>query len=232
MPGKQSDSQAKEDVEINIQNVMFIRHGESEAHIGKAATHIEEVGLTEAGKRKADEIADMFLSIPDLIISSPYLRAWETAYPTIQHFSSVTHVTWPEVREFTYLGSLRGQCLTKQERSGKVDEFWKRCDPEHRDVDGESFSQFVGRARKTLAQLREMNGFIVIFTHEQFIRVVQCLLLEWTEEDMEMKPEHMKQFRKMLLDYPLPYGYVDDASWQQHLYQPEFVLSQAPLPVR
>ena len=34
-------------------HVLFIRHGESEAHIGKAATHIEVVGLTSSGKEQA-----------------------------------------------------------------------------------------------------------------------------------------------------------------------------------
>lgn len=225
MPGKQIDHQAKDHAGINTQNVLFIRHGESEAHIGKAATHIEEVGLTEMGKQKAWEISRMLPSPPDLIMVSPYLRAWETAYPTIQHFADTPHETRPEVREFTYLGSLAGRCLTKQERSKDVNAFWNRWDPQYTDGNGESFSQFIGRTKQFLDELRQMNGLIVVFTHEQFIRAVQFLLLEWAAEDTEIQTGHMQRFREILLNDPLPYGYIDDNSWQQCRYQAEPVIS-------
>jgi broad specificity phosphatase PhoE len=228
MPGKQFDDQADDYARGNMQNVLFIRHGESEAHIGKAATHIEEVGLTLSGKEKALEIARSLSRVPDLIIVSPYLRAWQTASPTMQRFHDTPSIIWQDVREFTYLGSLAGQCLTKQERSGMVNSFWGRCDPDYKDGNGESFSQFIWRARRALARLRQMEGFIVVFTHEQFIRLVQCVLLEWAE-DADVTPEQMQRFREMLLRDPLPYGYVDDVSWHQHRIQALPVLAPAPL---
>lgn len=225
---KQLDCQVDHLFKTSRQIIVFIRHGESEAHIGKAATHIEEVRLTSNGEKKAREIAAQFLSAPDLIIASPYLRAWETAVPTLQRFPDVPHKIWQDVQEFTYLGSLAGLCLTKQERSGMVNSYWERADPGFRDGNGESFLQFAWRARKVLDRLRQMEGFIVIFTHEQFIRVIQCLLLQWME-DTEDTPERMRRFRKMLLNDPLPYGYIDSESWQRHLLQGEYELSSTPL---
>lgn len=221
MPGKQFDDQVEGLFRADKQQIVFIRHGESEAHVGKAATHIEEVGLTPLGEEKALEIASEFPRAPDLIVVSPYLRAWETADPTIKRFSETPHAIWPEVQEFTYLGSLAGMFMTKPERSTYVKAYWDRCDPHYKDGNAESFAEFIGRARVALKKLRaelEKRNFIVVFTHEQFIRAVQCLLLAW-EEGAEKEAQCMKDFRKMLCDHPLDYGHKDDASWQQYLLQ-------------
>ncbi len=241
MPEKPLKEQAQDNAIFQYtQQVIFIRHGESDAHVGKAATHIEEVGLTSPGEKKAQEIAATFPHTPDLIIVSPYLRAWQTALPTIERFPDTPYTIWPEVREFTYLGSLAGKCTTRLERSEKVTRFWENAKPEdldHEDLDrnGESFVQFVERARYALDRLRRMEGLIVIFTHEQFIRLIQCLLLEW--DDPEVTKERMIRFRTILLDSPLSYGYTDGESWQQHMCRGTIAsplsvaLSLKPLPV-
>ncbi len=220
MPGKQLDEQAQDDF-MRQKQVLFIRHSESESHIGKAASHIEVVGLTEAGKFQARQIATEFAAAPDLLIISPYLRAWQTAEPTMKRFPHVPHEIWQEVREFTYLGSLTGQYLTKEERSGMVKAFWERCDPWYSDGNAESFSAFIMRTRRALLKLTaelERRDFIVVFTHEQFIRAAQCLLLRW-KRDAEYEPECMKHFRTILLEHPLSYGYKDEESWQLHQAQ-------------
>lgn len=204
MPKKQPNEQAGHDTGLNKPRVWFIRHGESEAQIGKAASHTEEVRLTQRGENQAEEIATRFLMPPALIITSPYWRAWRTARPTIQRFSGVPHEVWPEVQEFTYLGSLAGICSTKQERRVMVNAYWERCDPAHHDGVGESFTQFIGRASLVVERLRQIDGSIVVFTHEQFIRAVQGLLYGWMEQIPE--PFHMRRFRKVLLNHPLPYG--------------------------
>lgn len=183
--------------------VWFIRHGETEAQIGKAAAHTEEIRLTALGKSQAEAIAHRLPHPPTLIISSPYLRAWETASPTLQRFPHIPHEIW-QVQEFTYLGSLAGIYSTKQERRKRVEDYWKQCDPLYKDGNSESFVEFIQRARNNIEKLKLMNGFITIFTHEQFIRAIQGLLHGW----LENTPEHMARFRQRLLDYPLPYGYI------------------------
>lgn len=215
--------------------VLFIRHGESEAHIGKAAKHTEEIRLTKSGLQQAAEIAYMFPREPDLIISSPYLRAWETAAPTLQRYAHVSREIWP-VHEFTYLGSLAGVCSTKQERRVLVDAYWERCDPHYKDSDGESFAQFISRVRTILDRLRRLEGFTAVFTHEQFMRAAQGLLHGWMEDTQV----HMKRFRERLLESPLPYGCMlemplgppDGGGWErfrQREYIPRSLLV-APAP--
>lgn len=183
--------------------VWFIRHGESEAHVGKAAAHSEEIRLTAVGKRQAEEIASRPFRVPDLVISSPFMRAWETALPTLKRFPDVPYEIW-SVHEFTYLGSLSGIRLTKEERRPKVEEYWRRCDPFYRDGDSESFAQFIQRARTTIELLKRQKGFVMIFTHEQFMRAMQWLLQGW----LEATAEHMAEFRRLLVQHALYNGYV------------------------
>lgn len=180
--------------------IWFIRHGESEAHISKVAIHAEEIRLTKTGKRQAEEIIRDFPYPPDRVISSPYLRAWETAAPTLHRFPGIPHDIWP-IQEFTYLGSLAGVSSTKNERHCLVDEYWRRCDPIYQDENGESFAQFIQRVRATIWHLNHLNGFVVIFTHEQFIRAAQGLLEGWLGET----PKAMVHFREILLTQPLDY---------------------------
>src|SRR5258708_2270150 len=98
---------------------------------------------------------------PDLIISSPYKRAKETAEPICEYFGMQCKV-WTDVREFTYLGSLHGIHSTIEERASKARAFWKQSDPYLRDGDeGETFAEFVQRTRKVLYQLSQRE--------EQFI---------------------------------------------------------------
>lgn len=206
--------------------VWFIRHGESEAHIGKAAAHTEEVRLTPSGKQQAEAIARRLPRAPTLIISSPYLRAWETAGPTLQRFPTTPHEIW-SVQEFTYLGSLAGICSTKQERRKLVDVYWDRCDPTYKDGDSESFEEFIQRVRTNIDKLKLMNGFVTVFTHEQFIRAIQGLLHGW----MEDTPEHMARFRKRLLDDPLPYGYILEMTVRPNKWSgQERFLQREPIP--
>jgi broad specificity phosphatase PhoE len=206
--------------------VWFIRHGESEALIGKAATHSEEIRLTQAGRQHAEKIATMISRSPDLIVSSSYLRAWETALPTLQRYAQIPHTIWP-VHEFTYLGSQAGVCSTRAERRSLVEAYWERCEPTYQDGTGESFAQFISRARTTIDLLKQMQGFILIFTHEQFIRASQGIFHGWLDDT----PRHMRQFRQRLLDDPLPYGYIldmhicpNEGSGQERFLQREYIL--------
>jgi hypothetical protein len=116
------------------------------------------------------------------------------------------------VQEFTYLGSLAGVCSTKQERLVLVKNYWERADPDYKDGSGESFAQFINRARSVIERLRRQEGFVVVFTHEQFIRIVQCILAG----GMESTPESMKRFRELLQQCPLAWGHA----WELPLSHP------------
>lgn len=66
--------------------VVLIRHGESEANVGLPTSDPASIPLTEKGRQQAEQIAEKLTITPDLIIVSPYLRARQTAEPTIKHF--------------------------------------------------------------------------------------------------------------------------------------------------
>jgi hypothetical protein len=78
------------------------------------------IPLSETGKQQADVVAQSFDRSPDLIVTSPFLRARHTAVPTTERFPSVPVTHWP-VEEFTYLGRLHGRRTTGLERRPLVD---------------------------------------------------------------------------------------------------------------
>jgi probable phosphoglycerate mutase len=211
----------------NGPEVWLIRHGESEAHAGLAAAHTRDIPLTEAGRQQADKIAQELEREPNLIITSPYRRAYETATPTLQRFAHVSSETWP-VEEFTYLGSLAGISSTKYERRSRVDAYWEQCDPTSQDGSAESFIQFLSRVRESIERLKNMQGLIAVFTHEQFIRAAEGLL----DGSMGETPRQMARFRQLLLTSPLPYGCIKELRLSQTrecLPQREYISPRALL---
>lgn len=190
------------------QTVLFIRHGKSETHAGKVAASSKRVPLTQEGKVQAKFIADRLERKPDLIVSSPYLRAWQTAGPTIRRFPKAPCKVWLDVQEFAYLGLLDGIPSSKEDRRELVEEYWTECNPSwnYNCEESESFTQFIQRTKTALDRLQKQKEFrfIVIFTHEQFIRAAQGLLEGWLKPAPD--PANMWQFWQRLEKSPLPFG--------------------------
>lgn len=155
--------------------VVLIRHGESEANVGLPTSDPASIPLTEKGRQQAEQIAEKLTITPDLIIVSPYLRARQTAEPTIKHFPQVKVERWPEVREFTYLSPASCAGTTVEERKERMAAYWKAANPYY--VDGEeaeSFSQFVQRIDVVLKKLKDTDAKnILMFTHGQFMRALE-----------------------------------------------------------
>src|SRR5216117_2664555 len=106
----------------------LIRHGQSTSNAGRETTDPAMIPLSEKGKQQADVVARSFDRSPDLIVTSPFLRARHTAVPTMERFPSVPVTQWP-AEEFTYLGRLHGQQTTGLERRPLVDAYWNATDP-------------------------------------------------------------------------------------------------------
>jgi probable phosphoglycerate mutase len=199
--------------ENNALLVCFIRHAESESNVGRPTTYTHQDRLTERGKRQAEElprqveeISRTFKRQLDLIITSPYRRARETARPTRLTFPDATYRIWP-VEEFTYLGSMGGKPTTNEDRQKKRREFWSLYDPDHTDDTGESFNHFMARVRLILECLRHQEAhFIVVFSHEQFIQAVHEILSRGLAEPFEPfeTPETMQRFRRRLNEWSIP----------------------------
>jgi broad specificity phosphatase PhoE len=158
-------------------NVLFIRHAESEANVGQPTAHPTTIKITQKGIQQAKSIASFLPREPDLIITSPYKRTYETAKPTLDRFPYAPHEEW-SVEEFTYLAPL-GTLTTTIERRPMVEAFWERDDPSYIDGDKvESFTAFIDRVQSVVKRLRQTKkDNIVVFSHEQFICAILWLFL-------------------------------------------------------
>src|SRR5688500_8644547 len=117
-----------------MRQVWLIRHGESEANAGLATHDSSSIPLTARGRAQAELAARALPGAPDLLVSSAYARAIDTAAPARARFPGAASAEWP-VHEFTYLARPAGGPSTVAERRPRVDAFWARADPHH--VDGE-----------------------------------------------------------------------------------------------
>ena len=90
---------------------------------------------------------------PDLIITSPYTRARDSAAPTAARFPGVPLEVWP-VQEFASLAFARCENTTAMQRRPWVDDHWALADPDRIDGPGaECYAGLVGRVRAALLRL-------------------------------------------------------------------------------
>ncbi len=155
----------------------LIRHGESESNAGTPSAAPGVSPLTERGRAQAKRVAESLPETPALIVSSPYVRAAQTAEPTIARFPDVHREEWP-VQEFTYLGDFHTRLSTSEEREPFATDYWNRADP-HLSLGGaETFAGLIARAQTCLDRLAARpDGPVAVFTHGLFMRAVVWLLL-------------------------------------------------------
>ncbi|TNY35267.1 histidine phosphatase family protein [Thermomonospora catenispora] len=154
--------------------VWLIRHGESESNAGLPTDGPGAAPLTELGREQAAQVAAAFTAPPALIVSSPFVRARQTAEATAARFPEVPYEEWP-VEEFTYLGMLHGRRTTAAQRLPHVEAYWERSDPAYvNGGNGESFTALIARVRAFLDRLAERpeEGLIAVFTHGIFMKAV------------------------------------------------------------
>src|SRR2546421_12799651 len=111
--------------------VLLVRHGESLSNLGLATTATATVPISLEGIKQAEEVAQQLKAHakPDLIVHSPYLRARQTAEPTINVFKYTPVEEWP-VQEFTYLSAWRDEQTTIEKRRPVVDLYWEMSEPD------------------------------------------------------------------------------------------------------
>jgi broad specificity phosphatase PhoE len=159
---------------IKVRRVWLIRHGQSESNAGLPTNGPGAAPLTARGREQAARTAAAFTTPPALIVSSPFVRARQTAEATAERFPEVPYEEWP-VEEFTYLGRLHGPQTTAQQRRPFAEAYWERADPAHvNGGDGESFNALIARARAFLDRLadRPEEDLIAVFTHGIFMKAV------------------------------------------------------------
>ncbi len=198
----------------DMPTVFLIRHGESQSNAGLPTLSSEIVELTDKGWKQAKAIAQFLQEaqlIPDLIVTSSYLRTKQTAAPATLTFSSIPEEQW-SVHEFTYLSMWHEENSTTEDRRQMVEYYWELSDPSIVDDPKfgspapESFEQFIMRVRRVRAQLEQTElDVIVIFSHEQFITAFRWL----SEPDtLPITSETMRKFRAFLKTNPVPNGAI------------------------
>ncbi|WP_158819895.1 histidine phosphatase family protein [Granulicella sp. S156] len=159
---------------------VFIRHGQSTGNVGIPCEDLALLELTELGWEQARELAEGWIEVPDLIVTSPYLRAQQTAAPTMKRFPEVPVEVWP-IQEFTYLQPGRWNGTLSIERMPFIEQYWGQADPEYCDGAGaESFSSLLERAQTALQRLASYptETLIYLFSHGQFMQAVRSLVTE------------------------------------------------------
>lgn len=181
--------------------VRFIRHGESVANAGGVTEQPHSVPLTTLGREQAEELSRSFAGPPDLIITSPYLRARHTAAPAAARFAHVPLEVWP-VHEICCLAPGRCVGTTSMQRRPWVEAFWERADPHHRDGEGaESYTEFAGRVRAALGRLAMLPPLdVTVFSHGQFMKAIEWEIVQGSPP---MDADAMRGFRATHIAAPI-----------------------------
>ena len=182
--------------------IWLIRHGESESNAGLPTSDTAKIALTPRGFAQAESIVPAFVRPLSLIVTSPYLRAQQSAQPTIKRFPQARLAEWP-VHEYTYLSLGNRHGTTLQDRRPLVEAYWERADPQHVDGDGaESFIALVARAAQILDRIKHLeDDFVAIFSHGLFIRTMIWVLLTGS---VKIDAVMMRRYRSFIFGFSIP----------------------------
>jgi len=182
--------------------IWFIRHGESTSNANLPTTHPAQTELTAVGEQESRDIANAITPKPDLIVSSSFARAQQTAAPAIARFYPIAQEEWA-VHEFTYLAPDRYAGTTLADRRPFAREYWARNQPFYKDGDvGESFAELMERVADTIARCHRYSAdFIVVFTHGLYLRALFWSLLTGAAE---ATPDAMQRYSFFVRGVSIP----------------------------
>lgn len=188
----------------NPTSLVIVRHGESTANVARRKAEDEklptidfpereaDVPLSEFGAKQSIALGNWFKfqkEKPTIIVSSPYLRATETARIIAEkaRFENRKIILDERIRErelgvfdrLTKLGAMEkyAEECAKREELGK---FY------HRPLGGESWADVALRVRSFWRDLREnfADEKVLIVTHEVVIRIFRYVLENFTEAEI------------------------------------------------
>jgi probable phosphoglycerate mutase len=185
-----------------LPEIWLIRHGESESNAGLPTFDTTRIALTPTGIAQAEHVVAAFTRPPSLIVTSPYLRAIQSAQPTIVHFPQARLEEWP-VHEYTYLSLASRHNTTLHERKPQIDAYWERCEPQYVDGAGaESFAALVARAKQIMERIKRLeDDFVAIFSHGLFIRTLLWVQLAGS---VEIDAAMMRRYRSFISGFSAP----------------------------
>ena len=160
--------------------IYFVRHGESELNI-KGIRQGAEGSLSEKGRAQAMLTAKKFpkkKGRPEVIISSPYERALETA-GIIAKELDLSIEKCDLLVERRNPSDIIGRSIEEREIRMIVDQIEKTFhDDNFRHSDEENFADLKERAKKLLAYIADREEKrIIMVTHHVFLKmIVSCML--------------------------------------------------------
>lgn len=155
--------------------VYFVRHGESEANAARVHQGSTEP-LSPRGREQARAVAQRVAGIDfDILISSPYVRALETA----RIISAATGKEIVQNELFSERKKPSEQIGMSHRDTQELDrlyfEAWLKGG---RYKDGDTFQDLVVRARKAIAFLESIpEETVVVVTHGIFLKVICAVIL-------------------------------------------------------
>lgn len=174
--------------------IYFVRHGQSQANLEEREQGAEGP-LSELGRKQASFVAKRFSDVPiDLIVSSPYERAKETAEIINSHlnkelrFSELLRERKPPTQ---YIGVLTDdpEYLKVKVHSREM----RAVDPTWRHSDEDTFEGLKARAIELLRYLESLEKeHILAVTHGGFLRMIAAVMIIGEELTFE---EYVKFFR-------------------------------------
>jgi len=173
-------------------NVYFVRHGESKGNRDQVHQG-ENIPLSEKGKRQAELIAGRLKETGiDIIYSSPYLRAKQTAR-TIAKKLNLKIEYWDELKERKNPSELEGLSYSDPKALG-IKRIIKKNElkPNWRFSDEEGFNEVLARAKRVkeyLLQQREAQNILCV----SHVKIIFMIILNTLFQD-KLTPEVFWQF--------------------------------------
>lgn len=181
-------------------HLYLIRHAESENNAKAEQQRVEDPAITSRGERQALALADWLTTLrPDVVISSPFRRALQTAAPVMQRLDCSLEI-WGDV--FERGGCYRGWHADNYQGADGLGHAeilqlaptaildptlaptgWWQCRPRERD---EQTSERAAAVRRRLEErLADQEMRMVLITHAEFQRILLGQLLSGLNIDVE-----------------------------------------------
>jgi broad specificity phosphatase PhoE len=157
------------------EQIVLVRHGETEWSLSGQHTSRTDLSLTERGRERAEalagELADWSFA---RVVSSPLKRARETG--ELAGFGDRLEID-DDLREWDY-GEYEGLTTPQIREENPGWSLWSDGSP-----GGEMPAQVGARADRVLASLREADGDVLVFAHGHILRVLTARWLQMGPEE-------------------------------------------------
>ena len=169
--------------------ILLVRHGETIANKTQLVLGTSEVPLTNLGRRQAEAVAQKISSmeiLPDLLFSSPYYRAKETA----GYISKITGLSPIYVNGLKEMDSGEMEGIKASEMNDKYPDYmarWRRDHSTARPPGGETLGEVHARAWKSILEIynKYNAGLIAVVAHLFPIQGIICNVLGIHSNDFE-----------------------------------------------